>query len=188
NWAFLLDAAKKCSQQHPSLRVVLLGDCPDTKNLEMYAEKLGIANRVEFLGDIPFVKVPAYLQAADFFGFASTSETQGLVTLEALAASLPVVAVDAPGTRDIMENGGQGYLVKEDADAFAQAVDDLLSQPERQAQFKQAAIQRAEQFEIHKMAAKLLDVYTQAKEDKQAKRFVQVRADKGKPSILKKRS
>ncbi|MEJ2759804.1 MAG: glycosyltransferase, partial [Anaerolineales bacterium] len=130
NWAFFLDAAQKCIQQHPSLRVVLLGDGPDRKNLEMYAEKLGIANRVEFLGDIPFEKVPAYLQAADFFGFASTSETQGLVTLEALAAGLPVVAVNAPGTRDIMENGVQGYLVKEDADTFAQAVDDLLSQPE----------------------------------------------------------
>lgn len=185
NWAFFLDAASRCIQQHPNLRVVLLGDGPDRKNLERHAEKLGIASYVEFLGDVPFQQVPAYLQAADFFGFASTSETQGLVTLEALAAGLPVVAVDAPGTRDIVQNGDQGILVTEDAAAFAQAVDDLLSQPERFTQFQQAARRRAEQFEIHKMAEKLLSVYAQANESMKENRFVQVHAATEKHPSLK---
>lgn len=174
NWAFFLEAAQKSMQQQPRLRVALLGDGPDRKRLESHARELGIADRVDFVGDVPFAQIPAYLQAADFFGFASTTETQGLVTLEALAAGLPVVAVDAAGTRDIVQHDIQGLLVEKDTAAFTQAINQLLTDREMFARFQQAAKQRADEFEIHKMATKLLDVYAQAKEKKQAGRFVQV--------------
>ncbi|MCB2179537.1 glycosyltransferase [bacterium] len=186
NWAFFLEAAQKSLRQHPQLRIVLLGDGPDRKSLKSHAEELGIADRVDFLGDIPFEQVPAYLQAADFFGFASTTETQGLVTLEALAAGLPVVAVDAAGTRDIIQDGVQGLLVPEDRDAFSQAIHRLIASPEQFATFQQAARKRAAEFEIHKMADRLIGVYTQAKEDHQAGRFVRVHEDEIKPPRLPK--
>ena len=66
---------------------------PNARNLEKQAQSLGIASRVTFLGWLPFDDVPCYLKAADCFGFASLTETQGLVTLEAVAAGLPVAAV-----------------------------------------------------------------------------------------------
>ncbi|MCG2786602.1 MAG: glycosyltransferase [Anaerolineae bacterium] len=84
--------------------------------------------------------LPAYLKAADLFGFASTTETQGLVTMEALAAGLPVVAVDASGTRDILTDGEQGFLVPNSADALAASINRLLESPDRLEKFKENAL------------------------------------------------
>lgn len=174
NWRFLLQAGAKAMQNHPQLRIVILGSGPERKSLALYIKELGIRDRVNFLGDVSFEKVPAYLKAADFFGFASKTETQGLVTLEALAAGLPVVAVNASGTRDILENAVQGFLVDEDIGAFSNAIDQILLNQEMYNNFKQAAYLRAQEFEIKKQAAKLLEVYGQALEDKKSGKMVTV--------------
>jgi 1,2-diacylglycerol 3-alpha-glucosyltransferase len=175
NWKFLLQSAAMAMQNHPKLEVVLLGDGPDRKNLERYAVELEIRNKVHFIGFVPFDEVPNYLRAANFFGFASTTETQGLVTMEAMAAGLPVIAVDASGTRDIVQNEVQGFLVDQDVEAFSKAVDQLLISPELYENFKQEAYARSAEFEIIDQAKKLLDVYSQAKEEKKRGRFVQVK-------------
>ncbi len=104
NWETLLKAMPAVIEQHPQARLVILGEGEERASLETLATKLGIRERVEFTGSVPFNEVPAYLKAADLFCFASVTETQGLVTLEALAAGLPVVAVDANGTRDVVAN------------------------------------------------------------------------------------
>ena len=148
NWKFLLQSAAMAMQNHPKLEVVLLGDGPDRKNLERYAVELEIRNKVHFIGFVPFDEVPNYLRAANFFGFASTTETQGLVTMEAMAAGLPVIAVDASGTRDIVQNEVQGFLVDQDVEAFSKAVDQLLISPELYENFKQEAYARSAEFEI----------------------------------------
>jgi 1,2-diacylglycerol 3-alpha-glucosyltransferase len=102
------------------------------------------------------------MKAANLFGFASITETQGLATLEAMAAGLPVVAVDASGTRDILKHGQQGYLVENNAEALAAAVKKLLSNPERMKKFAHAAYKKAQSFNIEKLTKSLLDVYEQA--------------------------
>ena len=79
------------------MRLVLIGDGPDKQTLELLAAELGIAERATFTGQVPFDEIPVYLKAADLFVFASVTETQGLVTIEAMAAGLPVVAVDGSG-------------------------------------------------------------------------------------------
>ena len=71
----------------------------------MRASILGIQDMVTFVGNVPNDQVRDYLEAADLFLFASTSETQGIVLAEAMAAGAPVVAVRAVGTDDIIENG-----------------------------------------------------------------------------------
>lgn len=174
NWALFINAAAKAIKKHPDLRVVILGDGPMCGEIGKLAASLGISDNLELLGNVPFEKVPAYLQAADFFSFASTTETQGLVTLEALAADLPVVAVDASGTRDIVQHEVQGLLVEETDEALAAGIDKLLSNPDLFSKFKQAATARAEDFEIIKLSQKMLDVYAQAKEEKKAGNYVEV--------------
>ncbi|MBK8984634.1 MAG: glycosyltransferase [Chloroflexi bacterium] len=94
--------------RHPNVRLALIGDGPDQSALEKLARKLNIADRVDFIGRVAFEEVPNYLKAADLFSFASITETQGLVTMEAMAANLPVVAVDASGTSDIVEHEKTG--------------------------------------------------------------------------------
>ena len=174
NWRFLLRAAANGIANHPNLRVVLLGDGPERKNLENYSRELGIEERVSFLGNVPFEQVPSYLKASDFFGFSSTTETQGLVTLEALAAGLPVVAVNASGTRDIAKNGVHGFLVDEDIGAFVHAIDQFLLHPEMLENFREQALARAKELDIKNQAKKLFEVYKRAIEDKNANKFVKV--------------
>jgi 1,2-diacylglycerol 3-alpha-glucosyltransferase len=184
NWDLFLHAAAIALKKHPKLRVVILGDGPDRKALEKLARSLGISKCANFLGNVPFEQVPAYLKAADFFGFASTTETQGLVTLEALAADLPVVAVNASGTCDIVQDGVQGLLVEESVEAMAAGIDKLLGHPEMMASFKDAATARAEDFEIKRLTGKLLDVYAQAIEEKKAGRTVKVQGGELLPNFL----
>jgi 1,2-diacylglycerol 3-alpha-glucosyltransferase len=174
NWETLFAAAAQVIGRLDGVRLVILGDGEERKALNKYAQELGIADQVEFTGIIPFDQVPLYLKAADLFCFASTTETQGLVTMEALAAELPVVAVDATGTGDVIEQGQQGLLTENDSTALAQAIIRVLEDPDLLARFRQAAIERARYFDMKLQAEKLVEVYHQAIEDKKAGHTVNV--------------
>jgi glycosyltransferase involved in cell wall biosynthesis len=174
NWPTLLQAAGLVMQRYPDFRAVIIGDGPERQALQDFCSQAGIADKVEFTGKVPFSKIPQYLCAADFFGFASTAETQGLVTLEALAAGLPVIAVEASGTRDILQHDRQGFLVPDEPDAFAGAVCQLIENEALAARFQAAALERAQAFDAKRLTKKLLDVYEQAIEDKQDNRFVEI--------------
>lgn len=174
NWPILLKAAQRVHSTHPELRVVLIGDGPEKEDLQELASGLGIADRVTFTGEIPFEEVTAYLKAADIFGFASTTETQGLVTMEAMAAGLPVVAVDASGTRDIVDNGEQGFLVRNDADALAASIKRLLDSPVEMQALGKRALQKAKSFTVENCTRQLVEVYENAIHDKKDERYVKI--------------
>jgi len=172
NWTTFLQAAHKVYQGHPELRVVIIGDGPEKDELQNLSTELGIAERVTFTGKLPFSEVIDYLKAADIFGFASVTETQGLVTMEAMAAGLPVVAVDASGTRDIVTNNEQGYLVQNDPDAMAESILKLLDSPETMDRFSVNALEQAKVFDLKNCAKQLVDVYEQAIQDKADQQYV----------------
>ena len=174
NWTVLLHAAALVLKDYPQFRLVLIGDGQERKNLEDLAKELGIRKRITFIGPLSFSEIPAYMKAANLFGFASITETQGLATLEAMAAGLPVVAVDASGTRDILKHGQQGYLVENNAEALAAGITKLLSNPDRMKKFAEAAYKKAQSFNIEQLTEKLLGVYEQAIRDKKKNRFVTV--------------
>jgi glycosyltransferase involved in cell wall biosynthesis len=174
NFHTLLQAAQKVYGKNPDLRLVIIGDGPEKTKLQELASELGIAERVTFTGELPFADVTSYLKAADVFGFASITETQGLVTMEAMAAGLPVVAVDASGTRDIVDNGKQGMLVENDADALANVINRLFRSPKRMENYGKNALKKAETFTVRKCTELLVDVYKQAIQDKADGQNVQV--------------
>ena len=174
NWETLLHAVAKARRDHPDLRLVLIGDGSEKDNLQSLAAELGIAERFTFMGELPFSEVTAYLKAADIFGFASVTETQGLVTMEAMAAGLPVVAVDASGTRDIVDNGEQGFLVRNDADDLSASIKRLLDSAEKMRRFSINALKKAKTFDVNNLAKNLLDVYEQAIQDKKDEQYVAI--------------
>jgi len=178
NWRVLLQAAQKAHEKHPDLRVVLIGDGPQRKELEEFVSELGMTDRVMFTGQLPFSEVAVHLKAADLFGFASVTETQGLVTMEAMAAGLPVVAVDASGTRDIVKDGKQGFLVRNDADELAKSMVRMLESPERMRKFKTNALNKAKKFDVNSCTKQLLDVYKQAIQDKAEEQFVNIEEER----------
>jgi hypothetical protein len=175
--SFLLYAFAKVCRQRSGLRLVLIGDGPARATLESLAAELGIAERVAFTGSLPFEEVPCYLKSADMFTFASITETQGLVTIEAMAAGLPIVAVDGSGTRDIVEHGKQGLLVENDAEALAQGIETLLSNPERLKRFKANSLKKSRIFDVNQLGKQLVSVYEQAIQDKKENRYVTLKAE-----------
>ncbi len=162
NWKLFLNASAKVIARHPKFRAVIIGEGFEREKLEKHVEGLGIEQRVQFLGEIPYDEIPAYYKAADLFGFTSTAETQGIVTMEALSAGLPVVAVDAVGTRDNVIHNQQGFLTANDVDEFANAILHLIENPEVRKQFSLSALQRAKDFDISVQTDKLLLAYEKA--------------------------
>jgi len=174
NWPVLLQAAQQVYRQHPELRVVLIGDGPDRSALETLVSELGMTERVTFTGTLPFQDVIVYLKAADIFAFASITETQGMVTMEALAAGLPIVAVDGTGTRDIIDDGKQGFLVPNEAEALAKSINELFDSPAMMKKFQRNALKKAKTFDLKDQATKLIEVYQQAIQDKASEHYVAI--------------
>jgi 1,2-diacylglycerol 3-alpha-glucosyltransferase len=174
NWPTLLQAFAIALKEQPNLFLVLVGDGPQAQSLRQLAGELGIGERVLFAGRVPFDQVPAYLKAADLFAFASVTETQGLATLEAMAAGLPVVAVTGPGTLDIVEEGEQGLLVKNDPQDLAKGIVNLICNPDAMSEFKVAALKKSRSYDNKRLARKLVKVYEQAIQDKKDGRSVTV--------------
>lgn len=172
NWETLFRAVAQVYAQHPTMRLVLIGDGPQKQTLEELAAELGIAERITFTGQLSFEEIPAYLKAADMFSFASVTETQGLVTIEAMAAGLPVVAVDGSGTHDIVDNGKEGLLVENDPNALAFAINEMLCNPQQMQQLSVNALQKAKTFDINRLGKQMIKVYEQAIQDKKDNRYV----------------
>ena len=179
NFDTLIQAFAIVAKTHPEAILAIIGDGPETESLQKLTKKLGIKNRVDFVGRVPFEQMPSHLKAADYFAFASITETQGLVTLEAMAADLPVIAVDATGTSDIVEDGKDGILTENNPDSLAAGIQRVLDDPDLAQHLQTGAIAKAEEFETLHVTRKMLAVYEQAIEDKKAGIFV--RPDKRKP-------
>lgn len=90
---FLIKNLKDLTKKIPRLKLVIVGDGPDVKELLELTNDMKLNNNVIFTGKVPWTDVPNYYQLCDVFVTASKSETQGLTVLEAMAASKPVVAI-----------------------------------------------------------------------------------------------
>jgi 1,2-diacylglycerol 3-alpha-glucosyltransferase len=153
-----------------NLELVIIGSGDEEDNLEALSQELGVADRVIFTGLIPFHNVPNYLSAADFFAFASITETQGLVTLEAMACGLPVVAVDASGTREAV-TPESSILTEHNAEALADGMKRMLAVTDL-GPYQRAARRRAESFGLLRQGEAMIEVYEKAREAHAAKRTV----------------
>jgi glycosyltransferase involved in cell wall biosynthesis len=101
----------------------VIGDGPMRPRLESQARELGIADQVEFTGWLPFEQIPGEMQSADVFVLPSNVEGMPLVLLQAMAAGLPVIATQVPGSVDLVQPQQNGFLVPpKDPPALAQAL------------------------------------------------------------------
>jgi 1,2-diacylglycerol 3-alpha-glucosyltransferase len=179
NFTTLIKAMPLVMEKHPDVRLAIIGEGPDKSALQKLAKKLNIEERVEFVGRVPFAEIPNYLKAADIFSFASITETQGLVTMEAMAADLPVVAVDASGTSDIVEHEKDGLLTRNDSQDLSTGLDRILQDRDLAERLRSGAQTKAQSFETLTVTEKMIGVYQQAIADKKAGKYV--KADKRKP-------
>lgn len=128
NISFLIDMLPCVLARHPQTRLVITGEGPALEALKRRAQLKGVAGAVMFIG---YLERSGPLQdayrAADVFVFASRTETQGLVLLEAMAQGTPVVSTAVMGTQDVLVDG-EGCLVADDDPAdFVQKVSRVIS-------------------------------------------------------------
>jgi glycosyltransferase involved in cell wall biosynthesis len=114
-----------------SLKLVIAGDGPAREDLERRAHECGVAARTKFLGIVAREQLPDLYSSCDAFCMPSTTETQGLVQAEALAAGANVIAADAPPNRDVL--GGAGRIVAATPRAFAAALLAVPAVPDQSA-------------------------------------------------------
>ncbi len=160
NLDFLIDGlAKVKNRTHSPFKCLLVGDGPEKERLEAKVAELGMDDRVVFTGNMaPYEVVRCYL-AADLFVFASTSETQGMVLLEAMAGGCPVVAVRASGVYDVVKDGHNGFKVAESTDNWAEAVANLLEDGQRLSALSENSRAFAENYSMEKITEKVSRLY-----------------------------
>lgn len=162
NLETLLAAAKTVMQKVPEARLWIVGDGPHRDPCEELARQLGIANQVKFVGYVERDKVNDYYALADVFTFASTTETQGLVVVEAMTHGLPPVVVKGGGASLVIEDGVNGVICANHPDHLAQSILSLLTNDEFRERITQSAIESAEQYGVGAMADAVLNIYNAA--------------------------
>lgn len=116
---------------HPALYrtvLVLVGDGPYRTELERQAQNMRLSKRIYFVGMVPHAQISAYYRLGDVFVNASSSETQGLTYIEAMAAGLPVICRADPCVDGLIENGKTGFACTSPYE-MALAVQNLLAHP-----------------------------------------------------------
>ena len=132
NIDFLLWMVKILSEERPDLLLVITGEGPAKASLVKLTKTLNIEKNVQFIGYLDRnTELNACYASADIFVFASKSETQGLVLLEAMAQGTPVVAIAELGTASILVEGKGAMIAAEHTLDFAEKVHQLLIYPEQ---------------------------------------------------------
>jgi glycosyltransferase involved in cell wall biosynthesis len=173
NLSFLTDAVIAFLTRHPQAYFLLAGRGPLEVQLRRHFEESGLAARLHMTGILEGMRLVDAYHAMDAFVFASKSETQGMVLTEAMAAGTPVIALDAPGVRDVLRDRRNGRLLKEDAsvDAFCGALEWQFSMPKSaRNQLTTEAVDTAQAFSLDRSAKRSLDLYARVARDQRVDR------------------
>ena len=142
NIGFLLEALVHARRLRPDALLVIAGEGPARADLQRQAQALGLSDAVRFIGYLDRrQELPDCYAAAEVFVFASRTETQGLVLLEAMASGLPVIALAAMGTVDILGPGRGSWSPPDDPRTFGERLGEFFNQsPEVRGCLRQAAL------------------------------------------------
>lgn len=160
NISFLLDVVDLARESIPDILLLIAGEGPALPSLQQAVADRGLGDCVQFIGYLDRKsELPACYAAADAFVFASRTETQGLVLLEAMASGLPVVALAEMGTVDIL-GVRRGAIVPEDNPcAFSLALVRLLLDASMRSRLSAEGRAYAEEWSDHVLAGQMAGLY-----------------------------
>ncbi len=140
---------------------LVVGTGPEEKTIRRVFSEVGLDDRLITPGALPHSALADAYCAMNVFAFASTSETQGLVLTEAMAAGLPVVALDGPGVREVVVDQRNGRLLsREDSQAFANALRWVSQQnPQQYTGISDASVTTAKALSVQRCAGLALGHY-----------------------------
>ncbi len=153
----MLRAAKIILRKRNDVRFVIGGHGPAEGYYRDVARRLGIADRVKFLGFVSEKELPHLYAMSDMFCMPSTFETQGVVSLEAMATGKPVVGADYLGLKDTIIKGKNGErFAPGDYTECARKIEKVLN---NSATYRKGAIETAREFSIERATDRLLEAY-----------------------------
>ena len=113
----------------PDAMLMLVGQGDSEADYRDMAARMGVADRVSFMGNVPHDDLPALFAAADVMALVSSSEGLANAWVEALACGTPIVASDVGGIRELVKTPEAGRIVERTPEAIAAAVKDILANP-----------------------------------------------------------
>jgi glycosyltransferase involved in cell wall biosynthesis len=163
NLPYLTEAVAQFLRRRKDAWFLVVGQGPTEDAMRETFKRHGVADRLVLAGSHTGRNLHDAYRAMDVFAFSSQSETQGLVVAEAMAAGRPVVALNAPGVREVVRDGKNGFQLPAKARPadFARALDRLCANPKLTAEFSAAATATAADFSREHCAQRALEFYAE---------------------------
>jgi 1,2-diacylglycerol 3-alpha-glucosyltransferase len=160
NIDFLLEVAKRLKNEFDDFVFVIAGEGPDAPRLARLAKSFGLEKHVRFLGNLDrhSTLLDCY-GAADVFVFASSTETQGLVLIEAMACGAPIVSTAVMGTATVLRDAKSALISEVDVGAFATLVARLMRSPDERRALSAAGPADAERWSASGLMRKVVAMY-----------------------------
>jgi glycosyltransferase involved in cell wall biosynthesis len=160
NLQFLATSVAGFLKEHPQAWFALAGCGPMKQDIVEICQQFGVADRLVITGFLKPEQLRDAYKAMDVFAFSSLTETQGMVLVEAMAAGVPVVALDAPGVREVVVDGSNGRLMTGDETDFSQALGWIAkASPTDRKQLSERAFDTAVKHDIEDTVDKALLLY-----------------------------
>ena len=159
NVDFLLDVVELVRPAEPTVLLVMAGSGPYLERFRSNIAARDLTGSVLCLGYVEREELKHLYALSDVFTFASVTETQGLVTIEAMMCGTPTVAVGKMGTKEVMGGDNGGFMVAEDPAVFAAAVLRLLKDPVLYQAKSLEAKAYSQNWTAGKMAKRVEDLY-----------------------------
>ena len=169
NVEFLIHNHSSLLKVNKNIKLLIVGDGPDLDNYKKLASKNKISDKVIFTGKVAWKDIPLYYNIGDIFTTASHTETQGLTVIEAMASSLPVVALDDEAFRNTVIDGLTGYLFKNRKEYINHMISLIKNKEQRKNMGTQGRI-NAETYSSKYFAERVLNVYKLALKDRPLKK------------------
>ncbi len=158
NIEWLLTSMKQIVDACPKARLLIIGDGPDLQKYKDYTTKHDLTKYIKFTGKVPWEEIPEYYLISDVFTTASTSETQGLTVIEAMAAGLPVVCINDESFTETVINDLNGKIFKTKKE-YREAIQKLYYDETLLKKLKKQARISAELHSSKQFATNILEVY-----------------------------
>ena len=168
NVEFLIEAQKKLVEYDDHIKLLIVGDGPDKQKYEQLAENLGLKDNIIFNGKAAWEEIPIYYHASSVFATASTTETQGLTVIEAMAAGVPPLCIDDDSFRGTVTDELNGRVFNNQEEYINQVIEFYENKKIIDAYSKQARVQ-AEHCSSRSYASSVLEVYQRALKEKKEK-------------------
>lgn len=160
NQIFFIKIAQELLKITSNFKITLLGDGPLRKEVENAIDKSNLQDFIQVIGIVPDVN--SYLKNSNIYVHTATYEPMGLVLVEAMAASLPIVSLNGKGNSHMIENGKNGFMINDQNPSdFVSCIMQVFSSRESYENFSKTSFEFSRRYDILPYIDKLLKIYSE---------------------------